>query len=148
MTNSIERTIDVNAPIDRVWRALSDYREFGQWFRVDLEGPFVPGQVARGRITYPGYEHVTWEATIKTMKAPGYFAMTWHPYAIDPDVDYSKEQPTLIEFRLAPIDGGTRVTVTESGFDAIPAGRRDEAIRMNSGGWEQQVKNIKAHVEP
>lgn len=147
MSNSIEKTIDVKAPIERVWRALSDYKEFGQWFRVDLEGPFVPGQVTRGQITYPGYEHVTWEATVKTMEPPGYFAMTWHPYAVEPDVDYSKEPPTLIEFRLASIDGGTRVTVTESGFDALPAGRRPEAIRMNTGGWEEQLRNIKAHAE-
>ncbi len=147
MTNHIERTIDIAAPIDRVWRALTDYREFGTWFRVDLEGPFEPGKVARGRITYPGYEHVTWEATVKTMAAPDYFSLAWHPYAVDPSVDYSNEPQTLIEFRLEAVDGSTRVTVTESGFDNIPAGRRAEAIRMNTGGWEEQLRNIKAHAE-
>jgi uncharacterized protein YndB with AHSA1/START domain len=147
MTNSIEKTIDVKAPIDRVWRALSDYREFGQWFRVNLDGPFEPGKVSRGHITYPGYEHLKWEATVKAMDAPGYFALTWHPYAVDPDADYSSEPPTLIEFRLEPIKDGTRVTVKESGFDKLPAGRRIEAIRSNTGGWEEQMRNIKAHVE-
>src|SRR3954452_16852061 len=109
MENKIEKRVELDAPVSRVWRALSDYREFGEWFRVNLEGPFVSGQVARGRITHPGYEHVTWEATVKTMDPPGYFAMTWHPYAVEPGHDYSKEPTTLIEFRLEPIAGGTRV---------------------------------------
>lgn len=147
MTDHIERTIDVKAPIERVWRALTDYREFGEWFRVKLEGPFEAGKVARGRITYPGFEHVIWEATVKAVQPPGYFAMTWHPYAVDPGVDYASEPPTLIGFRLEAIEGGTRVTVRESGFDGNPASRRAEAIRMNSGGWEEQVRNIKTHVE-
>ncbi|HTK35704.1 MAG TPA: SRPBCC family protein [Caulobacteraceae bacterium] len=147
MTDRIEKAIDLNAPVDRVWRALTDHAEFGEWFRVKLEGPFVPGQPTRGRITHPGYEHVVWEARVVTMDRPRLFSFTWHPYGVDPKVDYSKETPTLVEFRLEPTPGGTHLTVVESGFDAIPAHRRDEALRMNDRGWTQQVQNIKAHVE-
>jgi uncharacterized protein YndB with AHSA1/START domain len=81
------------------------------------------------------------------MEKPRLFAFTWHPYAIDPDRDYSDEPQTRVEFRLTPDGGGTRLVVTESGFDSIPAERRDEALRMNTGGWEAQVGNIKAHAE-
>jgi uncharacterized protein YndB with AHSA1/START domain len=147
MNDRIEKTIEIDAPVERVWRALTDHKEFGTWFRVDLEGPFVVGTEARGRITYPGYEHVVWRAVVETMREPDLFAFRWRPYAVDPDVDYSHEPMTLVAFRLEPTPTGTRLTVTESGFDGIPAGRRDEAYRMNEGGWAQQVRNIKAHVE-
>jgi uncharacterized protein YndB with AHSA1/START domain len=147
MSDRIETTIELNAPIDRVWKAIADHREFGEWFRVTLDGPFVPGEVSSGHITYPGFEHVRWQATVKRMDKPDLFSFTWKPYAVDPDVDYSKETPTLVEFRLEPTPSGTRLTVTESGFDTVPAHRRAEAFRMNEGGWAEQVKNIKAHVE-
>lgn len=146
MTNQIEKRIELKAPVARVWRALTDYREFGEWFRVKLEGPFVPGQASRGHITYPGYEHLKWEAVVQTMEAERLFSFTWHPYAIDPDQDYSSEPSTLVEFRLEPIDGGTLLVLTESGFDQIPEGRRVEAFRMNDGGWTEQMKNIASHV--
>lgn len=145
-TDRIEKNIELKAPPARVWRALTDHREFGQWFRVNLEGPFVPGKTTRGRITYPGYEHLVMEVKVQKMEAERLFSFQWHPYAIDPKVDYSNETPTLVEFKLEKSGAGTRLTVSESGFDAIPAGRRDEAFRMNSGGWEVQVKNIEAHV--
>ncbi|HYG86033.1 MAG TPA: SRPBCC family protein [Azospirillum sp.] len=147
MTDRIEKSIELNAPIERIWRALTDHTEFGEWFRVKLEGPFVPGEISRGRITYPGYEHITWEATIKQMEAPHLFSFTWHPYAVDPNVDYSQETPTLVEFRLEPTLNGTRLTLVESGFDALPSHRRPDAFRMNEGGWTEQMKNIQAHVE-
>ena len=146
MSDTIEKRIELKAPVSRVWRAISDHREFGEWFKVDLEAPFVPGQVARGRITHPGYEHVTWQATVKEMQPEKLFSFTWHPYAIDPNVDYSGEPPTLIEFRLEPTATGTLLVVTESGFDNIPAHRRDEAFRMDEKGWAQQLKNIESHV--
>jgi uncharacterized protein YndB with AHSA1/START domain len=147
MSDRIEKTVDINAPVERVWRALTDYREFGAWFRVMLESPFVPGEVARGNITYPGFEHVVMTVKVTRMEAPSHFAFTWHPYAIEPDVDYSAETPTLVEFRLEPTLNGTRLTVVESGFDAVPAHRRAEAFRMNEGGWAEQMENVKAHVE-
>jgi uncharacterized protein YndB with AHSA1/START domain len=147
-TDRIEKRIELNATPARVWRALTDHREFGQWFRVKLEGPFQPGKSTRGRITYPGYEHLVMEIVVERIEPGRLFSFRWHPYAVDPKVDYSKEPMTLVEFRLEKTagGGGTLLVVTESGFDAIPAARRDEAFRMNSGGWTQQLKNIEAHV--
>jgi uncharacterized protein YndB with AHSA1/START domain len=146
MNDHIEKTIELKAPVARVWKALTNHEEFGAWFRVKLEGPFVPGQLSRGRITYPGYEHVTWQAVIKEMTPEKLFSFTWHPYAIDPNVDYSKETPTLVEFRLQPTSQGTLLVVTESGFDKIPAHRQIEALRMNDGGWAEQMTNIERYV--
>jgi uncharacterized protein YndB with AHSA1/START domain len=145
-TDRIEKRIELNAPPARVWRALTDHREFGEWFRVKLESPFVPGKTTRGRITYPGYEHLIMEAVVQEMETERLFSFHWHPYAVDSRVDYSKEPPTLVEFRLAKTPAGTLLIVTESGFDSIPAARREEAFRMNSGGWTEQMKNIEAHV--
>jgi uncharacterized protein YndB with AHSA1/START domain len=146
MNDRIEKRIELKAPVSRVWRALTDYREFGEWFGVKLEGPFVAGQVSRGQITYPGYEHLKLEAVVEKMEPERVFSFTWHPYAIDPKMDYSKETPTLVEFRLEKTATGTVLLVTESGFDKIPAGRRAEAFRMNDGGWTEQMKNIEKHV--
>ena len=146
MSNMIEKRIELAAPIARVWRALTDYREFGEWFRVALEGPFVPGQSAQGHITYPGYEHLVMEVVVQKMEPEWLFSFTWHPYAIDPQTDYSQEPPTLVEFRLQAVPGGTVLTITESGFEQLPPHRRDQAFRMNEGGWAQQLKNIEGHV--
>lgn len=147
MTDRIEKSIELRAPIEQVWRALTDPVEFGQWFRVKLDEPFVPGQRTRGHITYPGYEHLKWEVVTATMDEPRLFSFHWHPYATDPDVDYAKEKPTLVEFRLEPTAEGTRLEIIESGFDGVPAHRREEAMRRNGDGWAQQIENIKAHVE-
>jgi uncharacterized protein YndB with AHSA1/START domain len=144
--NRIEKQIELKAPLSRVWRALTDYREFGEWFRVKLDEPFVVGETARGHITWPGHEHLKWEAMIHAMEPERYFSFNWHPYAIDPKVDYSQEMPTVVEFRLEEIAGGTLLRVIESGFDKIPSERRAEAFRMNDDGWSQQMKNIEIHV--
>ncbi|HMO14780.1 MAG TPA: SRPBCC family protein [Pirellulaceae bacterium] len=146
-TDRIEKQIEIAASVSRVWRALTDYREFGQWFRVNLEGPFVVGEILRGQITYPGYEHVTMEVLVEAIEPERRFAFRWRPYAVDPNVDYSHEPRTLVEFTLAATGNGTLVRVVESGFDRIPAHRRDEAFRMNESGWAAQVKNIKNYVE-
>ncbi len=146
MHDRIEKRIELKAPLARVWRALTDYREFGEWFRVKLDGPFVPGQVSRGYITWPGYEHLKWEAVVEKMEAERLFSFTWHPYAMDPDKDYSNEPSTLVEFTLQETTSGTLLIVTESGFDNIPAERRADAFRMNDGGWAQQTKNIESYV--
>ncbi len=145
-TDRIMKRNELNAPIARVWRAITDHREFGEWFRVRLESPFVVGKATRGKITYPDYEHLVMEVQVRKMELERLFSFHWHPYAVDPKVDYSKEPPTLVEFTLSKSVGGTILVVTESGFDAIPAGRRDEAFRMNSGGWAEQLKNIEKHV--
>jgi uncharacterized protein YndB with AHSA1/START domain len=147
MGDRIEKRIELKAPVSRVWRALTDHREFGEWFRVKLDGPFLPGEVSRGKVTYPGYEHLKWEAVVQKMEPERLFSFTWHPYAIDPKLDYSGEPPTLVEFRLEKTaGGGTLLSVTESGFDKIPSARRLEAFRMNEGGWTEQMKNIEKHV--
>ena len=142
----IEKQIELKAPIARVWRALTDHREFGKWFGVNLEAPFVPGQTARGRITYPGYEQYTLEAVVQKMEPERLFSFTWHPYALDLQRDYSQEPPTLVEFRLEQKGDSTLLTVTESGFSKIPADRRLEAFRMNDDGWAEQMQNIERHV--
>jgi uncharacterized protein YndB with AHSA1/START domain len=146
MADRIEKRIELKAPVARVWRALTDYREFGEWFQVKVEGPFVRGQVSRGHITYPGYEHLPWEAVVKAMEPERLFSFTWHPYAVDPKMDYSAEPQTLVEFRLEKTAQGTLLVVTESGFDGIPAGRRAEAFLRNDGGWTEQMKNIERYV--
>jgi uncharacterized protein YndB with AHSA1/START domain len=142
----IEKQIELKAPVSRVWRALTDHREFGEWFRVNLEGPFVVGQVAGGFITWPGYEHLRMEVVVQKIEPERFFSYTWHPYGIDPKVDYSKETPTLVEFTLDRSANGTLLKVVESGFDKIPSERRAEAFRMNENGWSQQLKNIESYV--
>jgi uncharacterized protein YndB with AHSA1/START domain len=146
MNDRIEKTIEIKAPVSRVWRALTDHREFGTWFRVRLEGPFVPGKATGGQITYPGYEHVRMEVVVQKLQPERLFAFTWHPFAVDPKIDYSHETPTLVEFTLEPSKNGTLLRVVESGFDKIPPHRRDEAFRMNEGGWAAQMGNIERHV--
>lgn len=146
MSDRIEKRTELKAPVDRVWQALTDYREFGEWFGVALDGPFVVGEASTGHMTVPGYEHLKWEAIIKAMEPKRLFSYTWHPYAIEPDVDYSQEPPTLVEFRLEETAIGTLLTITESGFDKIPAHRRAEALRMNDRGWTIQLQDIEEHI--
>ena len=146
MSERIEKQIELKAPVSRVWKALTDYQQFGEWFRVKIDGPFVAGHVSRGFITHPGYEHVKWEATVKTIDPERAFSYTWHPYSVDQTIDYSKETPTLVEFTLEKTANGTLLKVTESGFENVPAGRRAEAFRMNDGGWAAQMKSIEKYV--
>ena len=145
-TDRIEKTILLHAPRARVWRALTNAEEFGAWFRVALEGPFAEGATVRGHITHPGYEHVTMEMQIVRIEPERLFSYRWHPYAVDPGADYSAEPTTLVEFRLEEVAGGTQLSIVESGFDRLPSGRRDEAFRMNEGGWSEQLRNIERHV--
>ncbi len=145
-TDRIEKQIELKAPVARVWRALTDHKEFGEWFRVNLEGPFVLGETTRGKITCPGYDHLVMEVVVQKMEPERLFSYTWHPTAVEPDVDSSKEPATLVEFKLEPVGSGTLLLLTESGFDAIPAAQRAEVFRRNDGGWTEQVKNIEAHV--
>jgi uncharacterized protein YndB with AHSA1/START domain len=143
----IEKQIQLRAPRSRVWRALTNAEEFGRWFGVKMEGAFAPGATVRGKITHPGFEHgPPMEIVIERIEPEELFSYRWHPYGIDPKVDYSKEPTTLVEFRLRDEAGGTLLTVVESGFAQIPAHRRAEAFRMNTGGWEAQMKNIERHV--
>jgi uncharacterized protein YndB with AHSA1/START domain len=145
-TDRIEKQVILRAPRSRVWRAISNAEEFGAWFAVKLEGTFVEGATISGKITHPGYEHLTMEIQVERIEAEKYFAYRWHPYAVDPAVDYSTEPTTLVEFRLEDADGGTLLTIVESGFDRIPLERRAKAFRMNDQGWTQQTRNIERHV--
>jgi uncharacterized protein YndB with AHSA1/START domain len=146
-TDRIERKVILKAPRARVWRALSDAGEFGSWFGVDFTGKsFVAGQSVRGKVTYPGYEHLTMEVVIERIVPQQLLSWRWHPAAIDPKVDYSQEPTTLVVFELQEVDGGTMLTVVESGLDKIPLARRADVFRMNSSGWDQQMESIKKHV--
>ena len=148
MQDSIKKTIELSSPVERVWRALTDHEEFGEWFRVKLDGPFTLGEVSLGRITYPGYEHMKWEARVMAMEPERLFSFSWCPYAHDPDIDYSNEPNTLVEFRLEPTSNGTRLVISESGFNALPDDpRRVDALRSNTRGWDEQARNIAEHVQ-
>ena len=147
-TDRIEKTVVVRAPRARVWRALSNAAEFGSWFGVKFDGTFQAGAPIRGSITHPGYEHLTMEIHLERIEPERYLSFRWHPYAVDPAVDYSTEPMTLVEFRLDETPEATTLTIVESGFDRIPAARRAEAFRMNEGGWTAQAKNIERHVTP
>jgi len=146
-TDKIEKKLVLSAPRARVWRALSDAREFGAWFKARLQGEFRAGSSIHGQITYPGYEHLKLEMQVVAIEPERYFAFRWLPDATDPDKDYSNEPTTLVEFTLedAP-EGGTRLTLVESGYDALPPERRATAFRNNDGGWSEQMKNIETHV--
>ena len=146
-TDRIEKKFTVAAPRSRVWRAISDSQEFGTWFRMRLDGPFVAGKQMTGNITHPGYEHVKVDMVVDRIQPESYFSYRWHPHAIGPASDYENEPMTLVEFMLEEVNGGTAVTIVESGFDRVPLARRAEAFRMNEKGWEGQAKNLAKHVE-
>jgi uncharacterized protein YndB with AHSA1/START domain len=146
-TPLIDKTIDLKAPQSRVWKALTEAEQFGAWFRVKFDTPFVVGKSATGHITWPGMEHYEWTAFVTAMDPETYFAFEWHPYAIDLSVDYSKEKPTLVEFRLARVsDSVTRLSLRESGFEHVPEDRRKLALEKNDEGWTVQMKNIESYL--
>jgi uncharacterized protein YndB with AHSA1/START domain len=147
-TDRIERQVVIKAPRSRVWRALSDAEKFGEWFGVDMKGKaFAAGQRTQAQITIPGFTHVTFDVVVERVEPERLLSWRWHPYAVDPAIDYEKEERTRVVFELKDIEGGTLLSVVESGFDAVPPARRLEAFRMNSGGWEGQMRNISQHVE-
>ena len=147
MPNEIEKTIELKAPLERVWCALTDSREFGSWFGVAFDEPFVAGKVSTGHFTHQGGEHLRWNATVDRIVPMTLFSFYWLPYAVKPDIDYSAEEPTLVSFNLEPIAEGVRLVITETGFDKVPAYRREEALAMNTRGWGIQADRIKAYVE-
>jgi uncharacterized protein YndB with AHSA1/START domain len=156
-TDRIEKKILLRASRARVWRALTVPAEFGAWFGMKFDGPFIPGKSVQGKIvptqvdeevatSQKPYEGLPVEFTIERMDAEQEFSLRWHPFAIDPKVDYSNEPTTLIVFALADAPGGILLTVTESGFDAIPLERRAKAFAANEGGWEAQTKLIEKYL--
>jgi uncharacterized protein YndB with AHSA1/START domain len=143
----IEMKVLLRAPVSRVWSALSDAREFGTWFGVDFSGgTFAPGARMRGKVLHPGYEHLTMDLTIDRMEPERLLSWRWHPHAIDPKVDYSTEPTTHVVFELTGGEGGTMLTVAESGFDRIPISSRAEAYKENEQGWEQQIREIERYL--
>jgi uncharacterized protein YndB with AHSA1/START domain len=145
-TDRIQKSTMIRAPRSRVWRALTDAKEFGTWFGADFDGPFAVGARIQGKIKHKGYEHMPLEVTVEKMEPEKLFSFRWHPYPMDPSIDYSKEPTTLIEFTLEEVADGTVLTVTESGFDRIPLARRAKAFEMNDKGWAGQLKAIDEYL--
>jgi uncharacterized protein YndB with AHSA1/START domain len=146
-TDRIEKHMVLRAPRARVWRALTIAEQFGAWFGMRLDGEFVPGQTIRGKLTIPGYDHLTLDMLVERIEPERYFSYRWHPYAVDPKTDYSAEPTTLVEFHLEEQVGETALTIIESGFDRIPVSRRAEAFRMNDKGWASQSEKLARYVE-
>ncbi|GAA0270179.1 SRPBCC family protein [Pseudomonas rhodesiae] len=139
----IERKILLNASRKKVWDALTDAEQFGQWFGIALKGKaFAEGETVEAPITYPGYEHVIWKARIERILPQTLFSFRWHPFAVDDTIDYDKENPTLVEFTIEDHAPGILLRVVESGFNEIPDARRQKAFKMNSRGWDEQMGNI------
>ena len=154
----IEKTILLRAPQNRVWRAISDAKRFGTWFGVELEAPFAAGTTLKGKIVptkvdpemakhQAPYEGVPFEITVERIEPERLFSFRWHPFGVDKNVDYSSEPTTLVEFVLAPTEGGTRLSIAESGFSRIPLARRAAAFRANDGGWAGQTKLIEKYLQ-
>jgi uncharacterized protein YndB with AHSA1/START domain len=167
-TDRIEKSVLLNAPLSRVWRAVTDAREFGQWFGIELHGPFVEGESIMGTFTHAIDEAAIVEyqrklglkpskikqpearltfCTVERIEPEHYFSFRWIPYGIDAEANVQNEPQTLVEFRLEATAAGTLLTIVESGFDCVPAHRRERAFRMNEGGWSAQAENVKRHVE-
>jgi len=146
VTDRIEKEILLRAPRSRVWRALTDSKEFGTWFQSVFTAPFQPGARLEGRVTYPGYEHVVFDIVIEKMEPERLFSYRWHPNTVEPNLDYSKEPMTLVEFTLEEVEGGTLLRVAESGFDGIPIARRAESLKANDGGWAEQMTAIEGYL--
>jgi uncharacterized protein YndB with AHSA1/START domain len=156
-TDRIEKKILLHAPLNRVWRALTESKEFGTWFGVKFNGPFSPGTAMKGVIVGTNvndeiakaqkqYEGIPFEITIERIEPERLFSFRWHPNAVDPKMDYSSEPTTLIEFVLDEVSDGVMLTVTESGFDRIPLERRAKAFTANEQGWGMVVKLIEAYL--
>jgi uncharacterized protein YndB with AHSA1/START domain len=146
-TDRIEKQFLLSHPRAKVWRAVTDAKEFGRWFGVNLTGEFKPGARLSGRVTHKGYEHVTMEIVIERMEPERLLSWRWHPGVPEPGQPFTDETPTLVVFELKDVPGGTLLTVVESGFDQIPLARRSKALKENEGGWTAQMKAIEAHLD-
>lgn len=145
MQESIEKSLTLNAPISRVWKAITDHEQFGTWFKVKFDSPFQVGSALSGKITHPGYEHLEFQLTPRELVPETYFAFSWCPYS--DGKPEGKDRETLVEFKLRAEGGKTHLIIIESGFLKLPDdARRAEAYRMNTQGWEQQAQNISDYV--
>lgn len=167
-TTRIEKNVELNAPVSRVWRAITDASEFSRWFGIELDDVFAEGKIVTGtfdqnlneagimeyqkqhgltpsKVNIP--EKGTTFCTVERIDPEKYFSFRWVPYGVDAEADPENEPTTLVEFHLAPTSEGTRLTIAESGFECVPAHRRERAFLMNTGGWSGQIENIKQYVE-
>ena len=144
--NCVKKRVVLSEPRPRVWRALTDSNEFGAWFQVRFEQPFVAGVEIRGSITHPGYEHLIIGSVVEKMIPERYFSYRWHPHAIDPTHVYSAEPMTPVEFTLEESPAGTVLTIVESGFERIRLARQADALKGNDVGWTAQVNAIDSHL--
>jgi uncharacterized protein YndB with AHSA1/START domain len=151
--NRIEKKIVLKAARERVWRAISDSARFGQWFGVEIDGPFVVGREASGRIVptrmdpdvarlQEPYRGFAWRALVERIEPMTLFAFRWHPFAVDP----GQEPMTLVTFELSEVEGGTKLTIAETGFEQIPLERRAKAMEANDGGWTHQTRLIEKYL--
>ena len=144
--DSITKTVDIPASPARVWDALTDFQKFGDWFKVALNEPFAPGSRSTGVTTYPGYEGYAWLATVEFMEPESLFSMHWHHDAVYPELPYDQQPTTRVEFRLQSTTDGTRLTIIESGFMALPEAYRTKQLISNTEGWNIQASNIRQFV--
>jgi uncharacterized protein YndB with AHSA1/START domain len=156
-SDSIQKTVHLRARRARVWRALSDAREFGAWFGVRFDGPFVPGASLRGVIvpttadpevarSQEPYRGKGFDILVERLEPERLLAFRWHPHAVEPGVDYSLEPTTLVVFEIEDAPDGVLLRVTESGFDRIPLARRAKAFTANEGGWSMVMRLIEKHL--
>ena len=156
-TDRIEKKILLHASPARVWQAISDAEAFGRWFGVRFDGPFAAGARLTGRIVpttvdadvaklQKPHEGKAFEFVVDRIEPMRRFSFRWHPYAVEPGVDYSKEPTTLVVFALEDVPGGTLLTISESGFDQIPLARRAAAFKANDGGWAAQARLIEKYL--
>jgi uncharacterized protein YndB with AHSA1/START domain len=143
----IDRTLEINAPPERVWHALTSAKELSAWFQVKIEGDIKPDTEVWMTSTHPGYEGQRFRVRFKEMAAPKRFVWEWHPGAVDPSVDYSQEARTTVTFTLEPSGRGTRLSVSETGFDAISLARRAKVYKDNSQGWAEVLLWLQKYVE-
>ncbi len=142
----IEKVVELSAPVSRVWSALTDHIQFGEWFRVRLDGPFAVGATTTGNITYPGHEDMKWVSVTEEITPERRFVFSWPPSAVDPDTAYNANAKVTVEFVLEPTERGTRLTITETGFTQFPVRKRLDILRSNTEGWNIQAKNIANYV--
>ena len=145
-TDRIEKRILLRSPRSRVWRALTDSKEFGEWFRAVFNEPFRAATPTKGRMTYPGYEHYRFVVLVEEMVPESRFSFRWHPGVVDPDADNSSEPMTLVTFTLEEAEGGTLLTLVESGYDSLPLDLRADKYRDNSKGWDEQAVNLETYL--
>lgn len=147
-TDKIVKTVELKAPVARVWEVLTDFREFGTWFRVDLDQPFEAGKISTGRMTFPGAEGVCWLAYVEQMDTEDLFSFRWYD-SEEGAAEQSDDEPgLLVSFQLEAIHSGTRLTITESGFASLAESRRIELMRGNREGWEIQAGNLATYLTP